>query len=432
MTEALEGNPLQRNILTVMLFIAIVVLFQRRREFFSLLRVNAPILLFFGYCAVSTLWSDFTDVSFKRWIKALGDPLMVMIVLTDPVPSHAVKRFLAWTGFLLVPVSVLLIRYYPLMGRAYRNIDGKIMFTGVASDKNMLGAISLLFGLGAVWRILHWLQERHPRSIRSLMVYGSVVLMVLWLLRKANSATSLACFVLASVVLVVTSIPVLARCRAIVHLVVVMVLAVSTIALFFDAGGGMVQTLGRDATLTGRTDLWDEIIPMNGDPFLGTGFESFWMGSRLEKIWSLHWWHPNEAHNGYIEVFLNLGWTGLSLLAIVAVTGYRNALNKLRWDPELGGISVAFFVVGMTYSCTEAGFRMLNPVWICFLLAAIAVPKSRLLQTSAATDSRETAATPVPQLAEALSYPRSTTYMDTSQLRYVWSIDPRTSHKTEL
>ena len=75
--------------------------------------MNAPILLFFSYCAVSILWSDYPDVALRRWIKALGDLVMVMIILTDPEPLAALKRFLARTGFLLVPVSVLLIKYYP-------------------------------------------------------------------------------------------------------------------------------------------------------------------------------------------------------------------------------------------------------------------------------------------------------------------------------
>jgi exopolysaccharide production protein ExoQ len=399
--DQLEGNPLQRNIFTGLLAIGIIVLVGRGRKVFTLLRMNGPILMFFSYSALSTLWSDYPDVAFKRWIKALGDLVMVMIILTDPERSSAVKRFLARTGFILVPVSVLLIKYYPDLGIAYRTTDGSRAFVGIASDKNMLGMICLIFGLCAAWGVLHALRDRqHSLSNRPLIAHGVILAMVLWLFWKANSMTSLVCFVLASGLIVATSFSALARKRAVVHLLVAtVVLAVAFLALFPNVGAGLVETIGRDPTLTGRTELWNEIVGMNGNPLFGTGFESFWMGSRLEKIWSIHWWHPNEAHNGYLEVFLNLGWTGVALLAVVIVTGYRNALGTLRRDPEAGRFMLAYFLVGLIYSFTEAGFRPLSPLWISFVLAAMAVPKSPVPKASGARDSSAEAVTPECRIA---------------------------------
>src|SRR5713101_5199194 len=117
--QLLEGSPLDRYLLTGLLALGIIVLIRRGRESGIILRANGPILLFFLYCAVSVLWSDYPDVAFKRWTKALGDIVMVMVVLTDSDRYSAVKKLLARTGFLLIPVSVLLIKYYPSLGRAY-------------------------------------------------------------------------------------------------------------------------------------------------------------------------------------------------------------------------------------------------------------------------------------------------------------------------
>jgi exopolysaccharide production protein ExoQ len=386
--ENLEGNPLERSIFTFLLVIGVVVLVGRGQKALAVLRMNGPILLFFAYCAVSTLWSDYADLALKRWIKSLGDLVMIMIILTDPAQSSAVKRFLARMSFLLVPVSVLLIKYYPDLGLRFDSWNGRQAFIGVTNDKNMLGVICLIFGLGAVWRILHALRERqHLRSNRPLIAHGVILVMVLWLFWKADSMTSFACFVLAGGLLVATSFPALARKRAVVHLLVVAVLSVASFALFFDGGGGMVKTLGRDPTLTGRTELWRDILGMNGNPLIGTGFESFWLGPRLEKLWTNYWWQPNEAHNGYLEVFLNLGWVGVMLLGVVIAMGYRNVTGSLRREPELGQLKLAYFVVGITYSFTEAGFRLLNPVWICFMLGAIAIPKSLLRTRSVRRNS---------------------------------------------
>src|SRR5438128_11540843 len=96
-----------------------IVLLARGRRSATFLRANGPILLFFLYCSASVLWSDYPEVAFKRWIRALGDIVMVLVVLTDTDPSAAVKRLLARSGFLLIPLSVLLIEYYPELGRGY-------------------------------------------------------------------------------------------------------------------------------------------------------------------------------------------------------------------------------------------------------------------------------------------------------------------------
>src|SRR5882762_6466502 len=77
-----EGNPLDRNVLTGLLVLGAIVLVGRRRKTAALLRANVPILLYFTYCGLSAFWSDYPDVSFKRWIKALGDIVVVLVVLT--------------------------------------------------------------------------------------------------------------------------------------------------------------------------------------------------------------------------------------------------------------------------------------------------------------------------------------------------------------
>ena len=82
-----------------------------------MLRKNVSILLYFSFCAVSLVWSDFPFIAFKRWIKALGDVEMVLVILTEFGPLGALKRLLTRLGFLLFPLSILFIRYYPDIGR---------------------------------------------------------------------------------------------------------------------------------------------------------------------------------------------------------------------------------------------------------------------------------------------------------------------------
>ena len=84
------------------------------------------------------------------------------------------------------------------------------------------------------------------------------------------------------------------------------------------------------------------------------------------------WWHPeqlNEAHNGYIEVYLNLGLVGVMLISSVLLTGYLRAAKAFRQNQRLGGLMVSYVVVAVAYNITEAGFRLMDAMWIFLLLA---------------------------------------------------------------
>lgn len=187
--------------------------------------------------------------------------------------------------------------------------------------------------------------------------------------------TSLSCFLLATSLIAATSLRAIAARPWFVHLLVAIIISVPLSVVYFGASAAALETMGRDPTLTGRTEVWHEVVGMAPNSLFGAGFESFWLGPRLAKIWELHWWHPNEAHNGYIEVFLNLGWTGVILLGIVVVAGYRNVVAALRQDSQGKGLRLAYFVAGVIFNFTESAFKALSPIWIFFLLAATAIPK---------------------------------------------------------
>ena len=376
--DALDGSPIDALAYGIILVAAFVVASRRRPQIGAFLRANGPMVAFFVYCAISLLWSDFPFVGLKRWIKAVGEMAMIMILLTDPYRDVAIKRMFAWIGFLLVPLSIWAIKYYPDIGRGYDRWDGHIYNIGVTTNKNLLGMICLVVGLVALWRFLQaYRSEKTPVRTRQLIAHGSLTVMVVWLLSIADSATSLSCFVFASGIMVATSFFNFARRRTMLHLMVVLVISVACSALFFSIGSGALETLGRNSTLTGRTEIWSLVLGMVQNPVFGTGYENFWLGSRLEQVWSVYWFHLNEAHSGYIEVFLNLGWVGIMLLAIMIFTAYREIINSFQHDFYTAQLRLALLVTALIYSLTEAGFRMMSPVWFVCLLAAASAPRLR-------------------------------------------------------
>lgn len=385
--QYLEGSPVDRAVYAILIAAGVIVLLGRRRAVSNLLQRNWPVLVFVLYCAISITWSDYPGVALKRWIKSVGDYVMVLILLTEHDRAHAVKRVLARVGFIVLPLSILFIKYYPDLGRSYaQHWEGTQFFTGVAENKNMLGMVCMVFGFAASWRVLQAWHESQPRP-RTLIVHGTVLAMAVWLLIISDSKTSLSCFVATSGLIAAHIFVKAAQKHAVVHVLVAMVVLSSFSVLFLGIGDNALQAMGRNSTLTGRTDIWKGLFRVPINPVVGTGFESFWLGERLRRLWTLpEFSNINEAHNGYLEVYLNLGVAGLILIGGLMVTGYRNILRMLDRDPEAGRLRLGYFVIAVVYNFTEAGIRSTDLVWIAFLFAIIAlpasVPKKRLIATA--------------------------------------------------
>jgi O-antigen ligase len=381
--QFLEGSPFDRNVFLCLIVLCLIVLARRRRQVKTLFLTNRPILLFFVYCALSVLWSEYSFVAFKRWVKGVLDLLLVFVVLSEPRPQVALNRLLSRIAFILVPLSVLLIKYYPEFERAYNRWTWLPMHSGVSTTKNELGMLCLLCGVGSIWHFVNAYRDRdRKKRTQRLAAHGTILALGLWLLWIADSMTSLACFIVTAALIVVTSVNRVARKPVALHLLVVSVVGVSAAALFFDPEGTLISTMGRDPTLTGRTYIWGAVVSFSGNPWVGTGYESFWAGERLTSIWARTMDGINEAHNGYLEVYLNLGWVGVTLLSGLIVTGYRNVITAFRSDQDSAQLNLAFFVVALIYNLTEAGFRQTTFVWVFFLSAITVPPKTPILKTT--------------------------------------------------
>ena len=208
----------------LLLVAAVCVLFHRGRRTFAFLNAYfpIPILIYFVFCLWSVCWSDYPGPALKKWIKAVGDLAMILIVLTDKQPVPALRRLLSRTGFILLPISLLFIKYYPYLGRTYDLWTGAQMATGVTLDKNLLGVITFVLSVGALWRVVVLLRsdERTPNRRRHLLAQGTLLAIGISLLIDANSATSTVSFGLGAVVLLVTSLRFIRRNPAAVHVFV--------------------------------------------------------------------------------------------------------------------------------------------------------------------------------------------------------------------
>lgn len=371
-----EGSPVDRAVFFALLISGLVVLARRQIDWPSLLARNKLVTLYLLYCLVSVLWSDEPFIGFKRWVKDLGNPIMALLILTDPRPLEAFGVVVSRLAILWLPLSVLFVRYFPELGRVH-HVDGTPLYTGVGHQKNALGQMCLVTGLYFVWFLLRQ-RDRYDawtrgRKLRLMLM----VAMMAYLLYMSNSQTSLGALLLAGAALWLSQRAFVRRAPR--RLVALVLLAGATIAALqaaFDVKTRVLEMLGRDPSLTNRTDLWALLYEFSTDPVVGSGFMSFWAGDRLEQIWARLGTPVLQAHSGYLEQYLNLGYVGVAFILLMLANALRSARQQAPVEPDIASLRVAIVLAAAAYNYTEAAFYGVNNMWILLLTGVMTVPGS--------------------------------------------------------
>jgi O-antigen ligase len=371
-----EGSPVDALVFFVLIAAGVRILYQRRVSVAKFVRHNRWVSIYLGYCLLSAVfWSDFPFVAFKRWIKLFGQPVMVLILLTEPDPLESLTRLLKRCAYVFIPVSILFIKYYPQWGRAFDAWSGLPTNAGITTNKNALGCDCFILGFFFIWHFLRvWrLEKGKPRRNELVLCLGFFV-MIGWLLYMAHSSTSLGVLVLAVAALGFLGLKFLNLRQLDVYLVM-LVAACILGQFFFGIYDFAIQALGRDSTLTDRTYIWQILLHWNINPILGAGFESFWLGDRQVKFAELFRGIPiNEAHNGYLETYIQLGLLGLFITLALILATYAKARRELFENFDLGRFRLAYLAGFLFFNWTEAGFRTHCFPFFMFFLAAIDYP----------------------------------------------------------
>ena len=369
--DYMEGSPFDRAIYFFLIFIGLMILVRRKPNWKIIFSSNLWLFVFFIYCGISIVWSDYPFVSLKRWIKDIGNIIIVLIILTDINPAQTFKAVFARFSYLVLPFSLLFIKYFPDLGRYYNRWTYEPYFCGVAGDKNALGAISFISGLFLTWNVLELMSDN--KKINKLEVLSHVLLlaMVFWLIFKSQSSTSLVCLLLGIVILVLMQHPSARKWARYLGTFGFFILFMATLLYSFPGVlESFVAIVGRDLTFTGRTDIWSALLKEPINPLLGTGYQSFWLGPGAEHLWERYYFLPNQAHNGYLETYLNGGVIGLCLLVAAIIATGKNLKKELLKGNSFGTLLFSFMVVFLLYNWTEAVFNKLSPIWFILLIAA--------------------------------------------------------------
>jgi O-antigen ligase len=332
-----------------------MVLVRRRIDWGAVFRRNRALWAFYAFALISVMWSDDPFVSFKRWIRELGTLIMVLIILTDESPLEAVRQVFVRCAYVLIPLSVLFIKYYPDIGRYYNYWTGEAGYCGVTDNKNAMGRLAMLSGFFMLWSLLEQPRSGWLKWIREGLPELLILVMSAWMLHIANSQTAVGSFVIGIVVLVGSRVNwIRSNPKRLARLAWALIVVSFFFFYFPDLRQIITSSMGRDVNLTERTDVWEGAIALGTNPLIGTGFASFWLTSGGHALGQRL--NVGEAHNGYLETYLNGGLIGVGLLLAVLLAAGRNVVRQVVAGNPMASLFAALFVTGVIYNYTESNF----------------------------------------------------------------------------
>jgi O-antigen ligase len=305
---------------------------------------------------------------------------MALIVICENQPHNALESILRRVAYTLVPISIVLIKYFPIFGRTYGRWNGLEMWTGVATHKNGLGQLCAISAVFLFWALLReWrsgnLWTNRSQTLADVVVLGMAIFLLLGPGGGAYSATSIAITIFGVMTVVLLQSNALSR-LVILNLKAVAACSVIAYLLF----GNMLleafsSILDRNSDLTGRaTDIWPAVVEAASErPLLGAGYAGVWgLGTELSSKVAVE-----QAHNGYLDVFLQLGLTGVVILSAFLLSYCGNVRRQASHGLQWARFGVFLLVSTLIYNNAESSLiEYTSYLWTILMFSMLVFSQS--------------------------------------------------------
>ena len=333
--------------------------------------LRQPLLvLILWVVGASVLWSISPDQTLRRAI-ALVFTTLGGVILAARWKWAGLAEIMATAIGITAVLSLIVCLFVPSFGRMHELFPGA--WRGLWVEKNALGNMMTIgFMACAAAAVLE------PRRAR---LWWPTAGLCLVLVAASTSKTSLVSCLLGCCGLALVWIMrrgpagrVIGTYGAVVGLLIVgfVVLVASNVVL---------AALGKDATLTGRTQIWSAVMRRIQDrPWLGYGYGAVWDDTSpwapLAWIIKQAGFRPGHAHNSWLEQWLGLGVVGLTAWALYFTETCTRAIVALYRSPG-AWLAVPFLLVYAMTSLTESIAVIFNDCrWLFFvaIAARLAMP----------------------------------------------------------
>ncbi|MGC1305227.1 MAG: O-antigen ligase family protein [Caulobacteraceae bacterium] len=321
-------------------------------------------LLLFGLVALwvfaSANWSIDHEVSTRRGIALIFTTLFGVYVGAS-FRGGAFVPVLGGCMIALALGSVAMALGYPKLGvHSDINIGD---WRGLWYQKNALGGM-MAYG------VLTCLAASRLSGHRRRWLAGAAL--CLGLVLMSRSKTALICTLAPAGVFLLVQVARRSILLAVAAVFAAGAAAEGLVAILWLAPDALLKLLGKDPTLTGRTDIWAAIFrQMEHRPLLGYGYGAFWLkdSTPAKFIRAETGWLVPSAHNGWLDVMVQVGWIGMGLVALAVLVALVAAAVR-GWRMDDAGWSLCIVIAFTMRSLSESVLISQNSLdWAMFVAA---------------------------------------------------------------
>lgn len=362
--EGLPNYPLIQFIFMVIYVITFCLLVLRWKKVVYVLSKDKFIWLLVVLAAISVFWSSIPELTRSRSIALFGTTIFGLYLATRYTLKEQLQLF-AWMFGIAIISSCLFAVGLPKYGIMAGLHAGS--WRGIYSHKNVLGKIMVpsIF----VFLCLAFNQKKN----RLILWCGCILSIILLILSTSKSA-------LLNFVLLLAALAIYQIFRWRLNFMIPGITGLATIGfgikIWLTANADrLLASVGKDATLTGRTDLWPLVLDKIWErPLFGYGFGSFWYGweSEAASIWYATGWSPPNAHNGLLDLFLDLGIVGVTIYLLAFCVNFLKASIYLRLNNNsLNLWPITYLTYIVLANLTESTMLIQNNIFFIFYLSII-------------------------------------------------------------
>ena len=310
---------------------------------------------------LSFLWSDFPANSKRRGITIIQTSYFGLYVASRFTVRQQLQM-LGWAFGIITVFSFLFCLAFPGTGIEMGANAGS--WRGPFAQKNLLARFMVLSAI--IFLLLALDNPKYPKV--SWGLFGLSVLMIL----LTGSKTALLLFL--TVIMLLPFYKLLRNKDTLIIPVVVLGILIGGSVLIFVTSNWLdiLAALGRDPTLSGRTTLWEiAIMKIKQRFWLGYGFQAFWVdGGGAVPIWQHEGYKPPHAHNGFVNMGLDLGVLGLILFLLTIISNYLRSIIWLRSSNSMADLFPIFYITFFfMYNHTESTIIEPNSLFWALLVS---------------------------------------------------------------
>lgn len=351
-------NPVNQVVYTFLFLSSFLLVILKRDDVFSFIQKEKYLTIFILYAVLSAIWADYPAISFRRSFQlyTVFQVVLTSLILIDFHKQLKIIKIIITLYTIVSAVSIMVVpeAIDPAFGSP----------RGLTGQKN---AFSQMFVLIFLLNLI--LNQFSKDNFNKLVTMGGLIISAFFIIISL-STTGLMTLLYILALMGIFKVDTLFKYIRIGRTFSLFLLFILfSFAILFSLNSDFLeivisQYFGKDLTFTGRADKWIIMLDQISRHFwFGCGYDSFWdVPGNLIAFYEI----GNTAHNGFLEIFNELGFVGFMLMIFVFTAHFFRAIKSNRIFNMIA--LIAIILLNLTESALFRGRGALSFVLIWILL----------------------------------------------------------------